>query len=140
MLIVTALRAVVVERYFHAEVEIAVRPNGELIIVQAEGRFEMRKVGLSPVSDAKIVDNECEHNVSRCMAEQAGGVGTLGVTMAGQMFDQANLRQTTGLRQSIHALADFEKNETAVFEAVELVASHDFVWDHLDGDSNVFVS
>ena len=61
------------------------------------------------------------------MSEQARGVGALVVAVAGQVLDEADLRQAAGLREPVHASPDFEVYEAAALQAIELISFLDFV-------------
>ena len=62
------------------------------------------------------------------------------VAVAGQVLDEADLRQAAGLREPVHAAPDLEVYEAAALKAIELISFHDFVGDHFGADADVFVA
>ena len=58
----------------------------------------MGDVGWGTVSYAEVIDDETEGDVAGAVSEQARGVGALVVAVAGQVLDEADLRQAAGLR------------------------------------------
>jgi hypothetical protein len=50
------------------------------------------------------------------------------------------LRQTAGLREPVHAAPDFKVHEAGAFQAIESIPLHYFVGEHLDADTDVFVT
>jgi hypothetical protein len=70
---------------------------------------------------SEVVDDETEDDVAGLVSEQARGVGALMVAVAGQVLDEADLRQAAGLREPVHTAPDFEVYETAALHAMELI-------------------
>jgi hypothetical protein len=52
------------------------------------------------------------------MFEKAWSISALIVAMASEVFYESNLRQAACLWESVHALADFEIDEAAMFSSM----------------------
>jgi hypothetical protein len=90
--------------------------------------------------NGEVIDDETEGDVAGAVSEQARGIGALKVAVAGQVLDEADLRQAAGLWEPVHATPDFEVYEAAAHHAMELISFHNFVGDHSGADADVFVA
>ncbi len=81
-----------VESDVHAEVLVAFEANGDFIVVEPQCFFQVIDVGLGSISHAEVVDDQIEDDVSSAVSEEARGVRTLPVAVAGEVLDEADLR------------------------------------------------
>ena len=124
----------------HSEVLVPFRPHGDFVVVEFQSPFKMINVVLRSVANAKVVHDESEHDVACLMFEEARSISALIVAMASEVFYESNLRQAAGLWESVHALANFEIDEAAMFHAVKVVSEHDFVGNHFERDAKILIS
>ena len=130
-----------VEGDVHAEVGIAGGFNCELVIVRLESLDKVVSVFLCPIIfDAEIINYETEGDVAGEMFEEAWRVGTLKVAVRLKMRDETKLAETTGLRETIHALANFEVNGVVVEEGFKVVCGDSGVGDFVAFNAYVFIA
>jgi hypothetical protein len=95
------------------------------------------------ILDAKIIDDEGKGDVASCMAEQAGSVFGLDVSVSGEVLDEAVVCNPTALRKLIHSFANLDVNVAFSFLVednfgVEIVLLLDCVGDLVVLDAHVF--
>ncbi len=100
----------------------------------------MGDVGWGTVPYAEVVDDETEGDVAGAVSEQARGIRTLVVAVAGQVLDEADLRQAAGLGEPLHTAPDLEVYEAAALHAIESISYHNFIGEHFGADADVFVA
>ncbi len=115
---------VIVESYVHAEVGIASRFDSELVIIRLESFDKVVCVFLRSIFDAEVVHHETEGDVAGKVFKKAWYVGTLHVTVRLKVRDETKLAETTGLRETVHALADFEVDGVVVEERFKVVGGY----------------
>jgi hypothetical protein len=89
---VTAVRAVLNAMFIPRYWSPSGRMNGDFVIVEFQSFFQVVDVGLEPVLHSEVVDDHAEDDVSGAVAEEARGVWTLPVAVAGEVLDEADLR------------------------------------------------
>ena len=106
--------AVIVKCYVHSEVCVASRFYCELVIIGLKSCDKVVCIFLRSIFDAEVVHHETEGDVAGKVFKEAWRVGTLYVTVRLKVRDEAKLAETTGLRETVHALADFEVDGVVV--------------------------
>ena len=129
-----------IEGYVHSEVLVAFRSHGDFVVIELQSIFKVIDVVLRAIANAKVVNDEGEHDVACMMFEEAGSVSALLVAVVSEVFDESNLRQAACLWESVHTLADFKVDEAAMFHAVKVITAHDFFGNHFEGDAKILIS
>ncbi len=115
---------VLVESDVHAEVGIAGRFDSELVIIRLKSCDKVVRVFLRSIFDAEIVHHETEGDIAGEMFKEAWRVGTLNIAVRLKMRDETKLAETTGLRETVHALADFEVDGVVVEKRFKVVGGY----------------
>ena len=100
----------------------------------------MAYVCLVIISDAKIVNNQAEHNVVYGVPPKDLSVGDRFVSKFIEMVDQLVMGQTASLWESVHVLAYFDKNVSVFFQVVEVVLVDDVIGYEVKGNEHDLAS
>jgi hypothetical protein len=130
---------VFIEGDVRSEVGATGRFNGELVIVRLESFDEVFRVLLCSVLDAEVVHHETEGDAAGEVFEQAWRVGTLNIAVRLKVRDKTKLAETTGLRETIHALADFEVDGDVVEKRFNVVVGYSGSGDFIALDADVLI-
>ena len=87
-----------IEKYFHAEIEVAYWAHFKLVVVLFESLDKMVGIGLGLVSHPEVVDDETEYNISGVVPKEARSVRTLDIAIGAEVCYQAGLAEFSGLR------------------------------------------
>ncbi len=99
------------------------------IIILFEGVLEEGDIGLIGVGDEEIINDEAEHEVASCVAEEARGARTLMDVNLGEALDESSVGYFASLFETIHTSIDFNVDVTiSGDEIVEVVVVHDGRW------------
>jgi hypothetical protein len=90
----------------------------EFVAVPIEGNFvqlfedinEVLGIVAANILDAKIIDDEGKADVASCVAEQAGSVFGLDVSVGSKVLDKAVICKPASLRKAIHAFMNLDVN------------------------------
>jgi hypothetical protein len=82
------------------------------------------RVLLRSIFDAEIVHHETEGDIAGKMFKKAWRVGTLNIAVRLKVRDDTKLAETTGLRKTIHAFADFEVDGVVVKKRFKVVGGY----------------
>jgi hypothetical protein len=100
----------------------------------------MVRVLLCSIFDAKVVYHETEGDVAGKVFEEAWHVGTLDITVRLKVRDETKLAETTGLRETIHTLADFEVDGIVVEEGFKVVGGYSGGGEFVALDADVLIA
>ena len=90
----------------------------------------MLEVDAFGVFYTKVINQECEDNITGVMLEESIRVAVLIIPMFGKEDSELIMRNDTHLRQPIYVLGDFESGVFVAFKCVEVVLLHDFIWEN----------
>ncbi len=130
----------IVKCYVHSELCVASRFYSELVIIRLESFDKVVCVVLRSIFDAVIVHHETEGDIAGKVFKMAWRVWTLNVTVRLKVRDETTLAETTGLRKTVHALADFEVNGVVVKERFKVVGGYSGGGEFGALDANVLIA
>ena len=94
----------------------------------------------SLVFDTKVVDDQGEVDGSCLVGPESGGDVGWRISKGGEDRGKAILCNFSGLRETIHAFAHFGINIAIFDEVGKFVGIDEFLWDHIDADSDVLIN
>ena len=130
----------IVKCYVHSEVCVASRFNCELVIIGLESCDKVVCIFLRSIFYAEVVHHETEGDVAGKVFKEAWRVGTLYVTVRLKVRDEAKLAETTGLRETVHALADFEVDGVVVEKRFKVVGYYSGGGKFCALDANILIA
>ena len=99
------------------------------VVVFLEASDEMVGVSLANNFDAKVVNDEIESSGTGDVMEKSRSVPSGNISVVGKMFDEFYIRESPGLRKTIHAGTDLCKELFVLDEGTKVVLFHDVVRD-----------